>query len=321
MKEIDDYIESLYKNSQENSKEVKELKDDMKTHLIETIEELKREGKSQSESIKIALDRFGETAVLEDELSEVVPIYKKGVNSILLLSMGALVILFSLIILLISEGSFGELKGTIIVFLLPPTYLIIRSVTLKNQNKSEPKFSISTELFKFVFIYYISLLIGTKLFPIYTYPNFSNPPIFDIGLIPIKWTIQNVTTGLQHGLTLNYILINRIRAIALFIPLGFLVPIIYSKFRSLKKSILLGLLTYILISLANVFLTLIGISEFKFILISVDMLLLNLSGVLLGYLLFSFLNKKQYLRFYKNLIISCSFIIITFYFYIFLLRN
>ncbi|MDD7795130.1 VanZ family protein [Clostridium sp. 'White wine YQ'] len=321
MKEIDDYINSLYKNSPEHSTEVKELKEEMKTHLVEAIEELKREGKSQSESIKIALDRFGETAMLEDELSEVVPIYKKSVNPILLLSIGALVILFSLIILLISELGSGGLRGTIAVFLLPPTYLIIRCVTLKNQNKSEHKFSITTELYKFIFIYYISLLIGIKLFPIYTYPNFSNPPIFDIGLIPIKWTIQNVTTGLQHGLTLNYILINRIRAIALFIPLGFLAPITYSKFKSLKKSILLGLIAYILISLANIFLTLIGISELKYILISVDMLLINLTGVFLGHLLFSFLNKKHYLTLHKNLIILCSFITITFYFYIFLLRN
>ncbi|WP_238883625.1 VanZ family protein [Clostridium sp. YIM B02551] len=320
MKEIDDYIESLYKNSKENSKEVKELKDDMKTHLIETIEELKREGKNQSESIKIALDRFGETSVLEDELSEVVPIYKKSVNSILLLSIGALVILFSLIILLISELSFGGLKGIIVVFSFPPTYLIIRSATLKNQTKTEHKFNIVTELYKFIFIYYISVLIGKMLFPIYTYPNFSNPPIFDIGLIPIKWTIQNVTTGLKHGLTLSYILINRIRAIALFIPLGFLAPIIYSKFRSLKKSILLGLITYIIFLLANILLTLIGISELKYILISVDMLLLNLCGVSIGYLLYSLCKNIYKLNPYKYYISLCSFFVINIYFYVFLIR-
>ncbi|MBL4931406.1 VanZ family protein [Clostridium paridis] len=321
MKEIDDYIESLYKNSKENSKEIEELKDDMKTHLIETIEELKREGNSQSESIKIALDRFGETAVLEDELSEVVPIYKKGMNSTLLLAIGALVILFSLIILLISEGSFGGLKGIIVVFLLPPAYLIIRSATLKNQTKSEHDFSMSTELYKFIYIYYISVLIGTMLFPIYNYPCFRDPVQFDIGLIPIKWTIDNISTSLQHGITLDHILLGRLRMIALFMPLGFLAPIISAKFKSIKSTLLLGTKVYLSISLAHIFLCLVGLSENIFIIMSFDILFLYLIGVFLGHFLFSFLNKKRYLSFYKNLIILCSFITITFYFYIFLLRN
>ena len=43
MREIDNYIDSLYKNIDGISKENQEIKETMRTHLIESVEELKLE--------------------------------------------------------------------------------------------------------------------------------------------------------------------------------------------------------------------------------------------------------------------------------------
>lgn len=58
MKQIDDYLNQLYKGL--NSSEAKESKEEMKMHIVEVVNELKNEGKNEDEAIKIALDRFGE---------------------------------------------------------------------------------------------------------------------------------------------------------------------------------------------------------------------------------------------------------------------
>jgi len=58
MKKIDQFVNSIY--SDVGGKEAKEMKEEMRTHLIETVEDLKVEGKTEQEAIEIALNRFGD---------------------------------------------------------------------------------------------------------------------------------------------------------------------------------------------------------------------------------------------------------------------
>lgn len=58
MKQIEQFVNSIYAHL--SGKEAKELKQEMRSHLLETVEELKAEGKSEQEAISIALDRFGD---------------------------------------------------------------------------------------------------------------------------------------------------------------------------------------------------------------------------------------------------------------------
>ena len=58
MKKIDQFVNSLYAHL--SGKEAKELKQEMRSHLLETVEDLKAEGKSEQEAVSIALDRFGD---------------------------------------------------------------------------------------------------------------------------------------------------------------------------------------------------------------------------------------------------------------------
>lgn len=59
MKQINDFIDSVYQKFDGNKNEVKELKTEMKNHLIEAVQELKLEGKSETEAVRIAIERFG----------------------------------------------------------------------------------------------------------------------------------------------------------------------------------------------------------------------------------------------------------------------
>ena len=56
MKTIDTYLNTLYKN--DHSKEMKELKEEMREHLIESVNDLKNDGYSEEEAIQNAIERF-----------------------------------------------------------------------------------------------------------------------------------------------------------------------------------------------------------------------------------------------------------------------
>lgn len=70
MKQIDEYLDSLYK--EDKSKETISLKLEMKEHLLESVKELKDEGYSQEQAIKISIDRFDGGVEMEDELQGII---------------------------------------------------------------------------------------------------------------------------------------------------------------------------------------------------------------------------------------------------------
>ncbi|WP_026575613.1 permease prefix domain 1-containing protein [Bacillus sp. UNC438CL73TsuS30] len=59
MKKIEAFVDSVYHGVGGNQKEIKELKAEMKSHLLEAVHELKLEGMAEQEAIDIAIERFG----------------------------------------------------------------------------------------------------------------------------------------------------------------------------------------------------------------------------------------------------------------------
>lgn len=90
---VNRYIDSLYEGMND-SDEVKELKDEMRIHLLETIRELKAEGKSEEESIKVAIQRFGEIRTLQSDLVDVFSDHRKFARYLFRFAMTALAIWF-----------------------------------------------------------------------------------------------------------------------------------------------------------------------------------------------------------------------------------
>lgn len=92
MNRIEEYINSVYKNVQGNQNEVEDLKQEMRSHLLETVEEFKNEGKTEEESIKIAISRFGECGQVENELAKVFKVQRKFSKTLLIVSIAVLLL-------------------------------------------------------------------------------------------------------------------------------------------------------------------------------------------------------------------------------------
>ncbi|GEM_PF-2277103 len=68
MDRIDKYIDSIFKQAHGTPEEINSLKEEMRIHLRQAVEELMSQGISENESIALAISRFGEEQNLEEEL-------------------------------------------------------------------------------------------------------------------------------------------------------------------------------------------------------------------------------------------------------------
>ncbi|MFC0186835.1 permease prefix domain 1-containing protein [Fictibacillus aquaticus] len=80
MKQIEVFVDSVYNRAGGSTKEVKELKAELKSHLLEAVQDLKAQGTSEQEAITIALERFGgesEMRSLVDQLFKAQKVFAK----------------------------------------------------------------------------------------------------------------------------------------------------------------------------------------------------------------------------------------------------
>lgn len=107
MKQIDEFVNSIYANV--SGKEAKEMKEEMQTHLIETVEELKEEGKSEQEAISIAINRFGDKNQITKGLLDLFKAQNKIVKILYRIAFTFLIIgLGILISLIVSDKLVGD---------------------------------------------------------------------------------------------------------------------------------------------------------------------------------------------------------------------
>lgn len=74
MNKIEEYIDSIYGNFDNSDKDTKILKEEMRNHLYEEVEELKRQGLGEEESISRALECFGEENDVVGEMNYILKI-------------------------------------------------------------------------------------------------------------------------------------------------------------------------------------------------------------------------------------------------------
>lgn len=68
MRTIEEYIEKIYRNFDEMDEETKILKEEIRVHLFEEVEELKKQGLSEEESIDKAISNFGDERIVINEM-------------------------------------------------------------------------------------------------------------------------------------------------------------------------------------------------------------------------------------------------------------
>ncbi|MGU3472169.1 permease prefix domain 1-containing protein [Paenibacillus sp. D51F] len=92
MKQIEVFVDSVYQNASGNKKELKELKAEMRSHLLEAVHELKKEGKSEQEAVQLAIERFGGEQELRSEISELYYRQKLFAKGVLLAAFTVLIV-------------------------------------------------------------------------------------------------------------------------------------------------------------------------------------------------------------------------------------
>lgn len=70
MKLVDEYLDKLYKS--DNNKITLELKQEMRDHLIESVNDLKLQGLSEEEACKKAIERFDDGTEMQQELHSII---------------------------------------------------------------------------------------------------------------------------------------------------------------------------------------------------------------------------------------------------------
>ena len=100
MNNLENYIESLFKNFDSEDENLEDLKLDMKNNLLEAINELKEQGYTEAESIDIVMKRMGEKDALRSEMSKLYSIKKFNFKSLILILMS-----FSIFMIMIDRKS------------------------------------------------------------------------------------------------------------------------------------------------------------------------------------------------------------------------
>lgn len=284
MREIDNYIDSLYKNIDGISKENKEIKETMRTHLIESVEELKLEWFSEKESIRIALERFGEINEIRGELKTVV---ERGVKPLLYTVGISLIILIAFFTHLIFMR-FDYIKLLALIIIAVPMYIIIRGGVLIYYKVKGIKYDIDwkKELYKFLFANYFIFLVGWYIFPIEV--GGSSNVNFQVDLIPFKSYIELMNRGITIGYLMKWIIIRLI----LFIPLGFYPAFLKGKFNNIAGCVLIASIVYFIVPILELILSF-GLISIPIIYIEIDYWVISIIGVLLGYFLYNSIAKKH----------------------------
>ena len=164
-----------------------------------------------------------------------------------------------------------------------PIYLIVRGIIIKKHNK---KINLYHELTLFIFVLFIVGLFSQTIIPKFEFGvngfGIVKNGVHKTNLIPFRVLFETYREVFINGY-IEYFLINFLGNIILFMPFGFIIPLLWNV--SNKKVIVIGTCISFFIEISQLLLAR-GTD--------VDDLILNTSGVILGLLLYKLLYKKNY---------------------------
>jgi hypothetical protein len=96
---IDKHINSIYRDAKNDSKEIQDLKEEMRLHLEQTVKELQENGMNEDDSIRIAIERFGGELQIRNELAQVLKFQRFFAKNILIASIFCLFVSVSLLVM------------------------------------------------------------------------------------------------------------------------------------------------------------------------------------------------------------------------------
>ncbi|PGZ55857.1 hypothetical protein COE56_02870 [Bacillus anthracis] len=179
------------------------------------------------------------------------------------------------------------INGSAFILLGIICYLIVRIIFIGMKRKKDVNWW--KELISFLFAIYIGMVVAVTLFPIpIGFPKNINHISPSINMIPFASIIEDIgKIGIAYDgdvlFMIGLIVRNVGGNILLFMPLGFLAPIIWDTFKKAKNTIILGLVISISIELLQLIESL--FSEWLRI-TDIDDVICNVIGSIVGYFIY-----------------------------------
>ncbi|MED3398545.1 VanZ family protein [Bacillus wiedmannii] len=184
-------------------------------------------------------------------------------------------------------NSLYMINGSVFIIVGVICYLIIRSIFIGMKSKKGVNWW--KELISFLFVIYIGMVVAITLFPIpIGFPTGIENIRLSINIVPFASIIKDIgKIGIAYDgnvlFMIGLIVRNVGGNILLLMPLGFLAPIIWDKFKKIKNTILLGLAISISIELLQ-------LTESLFSgwgrITDIDDVIFNVIGSIVGYFIY-----------------------------------
>ncbi|EMY5505499.1 MULTISPECIES: VanZ family protein [Bacillus] len=184
-------------------------------------------------------------------------------------------------------NSLYMINGSVFIIVGVICYLIVRSIFIGMKSKKGVNWW--KELISFLFVIYIGMVVAITLFPIpIGFPTSFGHIRLSINSIPFASIIKDIDKiGIAYDgdvlFMIGLIVRNVGGNILLLMPLGFLAPIIWDKFKKIKNTILLGLAISISIELLQ-------LTESLFSgwgrITDIDDVIFNVIGSIVGYFIY-----------------------------------
>lgn len=186
-------------------------------------------------------------------------------------------------------------RSFFIAFIITIVSWVVYRFILFKRNK---QINIIRESILFIFLIYFLILLGMtvfKGFSIEFYNQFDSymykrEGIFGIiNVVPFKETIETLSSG---EVPIKMPLRNIFGNILIFMPLGFIIPILFNKYNDIYKIIKLGIVSSLSIEIVQLF---VGYN-----ICDIDDVVFNTTGAILGFLCYRILNKIKSISKFKD---------------------
>ena len=176
-----------------------------------------------------------------------------------------------------------------------PLFIFIFLLNLVIHKKKGKQYTFFRYILLFSLGLYFLLLVSVTLFPIFLPHELS---VFQrnlrINYIPFKSIISDIHTIGSRSFSLSFeiklLVMNIGGNILLLLPLGLLLPILWTNLRNLKKIFLIGLFTSLSIEILQL---IENILYLGFRSVDIDDVIFNVIGIILGYSLFKVLHTSK----------------------------
>ncbi|MEH7885171.1 VanZ family protein [Bacillus sp. JJ1609] len=181
------------------------------------------------------------------------------------------------------------INGSFFIFIGVLCYVVLRGLFIVKRYKNQLNVHWLTEIILFLFTIYLFMVISVTLFPFpIGFHDQSGDFLISINIVPLISVIANINQiGTAYDgdvLFMVYLIIRNVGGnILLLMPLGFLAPILWKRFRSVKAASLLGFSVSVTIELLQLFQRFGGgwgrITD-------IDDVIFNVLGSVIGYLVY-----------------------------------